>query len=156
MFAIENTGFSIGQSAGSYDRQLLLERFHKQLEMLGADYADNRTKTIILIDGLDHIPREQRPERSLLNELPDPCQVPDGVFFVLGSQTDGLAELPATVRSAMQQQDRRIQMQRLEQDASRRIVKRAELPVTLTDEQVTRVVGLGAGHPLGLNLVLNR
>lgn len=155
VLAIEHTGFSIGQSAGSYDRLLLLERFHKQLEMLGADYADNGKKTVILIDGLDHIPREQRPDRSLLNELPDPSQVPDGVFIILGSQTDALSDLPAAVRLTMQQAARRIEMQRLGRDASLRIVKRAELPFSISREQVERIVDLGAGHPLGLNLVLN-
>ena len=53
----------------------------------------NGAKTIILIDGLDHIEREIRPDRSLLSDLPLPEQVPQGVVIVFGSQTDQLKQL---------------------------------------------------------------
>ena len=45
-----------------------------QLARAGDAYAKDGTRTTIVVDGLDHIPREQNPTRSLLNELPAPCR----------------------------------------------------------------------------------
>jgi hypothetical protein len=52
-------------------------------------YAATGVRTIIVVDGLDHVPREEKPDRSLLSELPLPQSVPQGVIFVLGSQRLG-------------------------------------------------------------------
>lgn len=48
--------------------------------------------------GLDHIRREEKPQRSLLTELPDPVSLPDGVIFLLGTQTLELDDLRPSVR----------------------------------------------------------
>src|SRR5262249_21690352 len=70
--ALENVGFRTGAAIGSANEQQLQQQFQRQLELLHADFRTQRHKTIILIDGLDHIAREQRPQRSLLNVLPFP------------------------------------------------------------------------------------
>ena len=48
----------------------LLKKFYNQIQKLHEDWKVTGTKTIILIDGLDHIEREQHPARSLLEDLP--------------------------------------------------------------------------------------
>ena len=50
----------------------------------GERYNSSGIKTIIIVDGLDHIPREERPNRSLLSELPLPqlCRVAWSSFWV--------------------------------------------------------------------------
>ena len=47
-------------------------------------------KTILLIDGLDHVQRELGLERSLLHELPHPDEVPVGFIIILSSQPQAL------------------------------------------------------------------
>jgi hypothetical protein len=93
VIAIERAGFRAGESIPGIDRTDLSRRLHLQLEKLHQDFVQNGRRTIILVDGLDHIDREQHPERSLLRDLPPPEHVPDGVLFLLGSQTTQLPEL---------------------------------------------------------------
>jgi hypothetical protein len=53
-----------------------------QLDQAGQRWRTRGERTIVVVDGLDHIPREQNPTRSLLEELPNPAALPDGVFRV--------------------------------------------------------------------------
>ena len=64
-------------------RLQLIEIFNGQMKKLGKEYKEKGEKTLILIDGLDHIAREQHPERSLLCDLPQPNEIPDGVYIIL-------------------------------------------------------------------------
>ncbi len=82
--ALHHAGVTVDNSHLPPELDLLLERFHRQLALLGEEYRLTGRRTVILIDGLDHIDRELQPSRSLLADLPWPDQVPDGVFFVLG------------------------------------------------------------------------
>ncbi len=72
-----------GESICGFERELLLKKFHSQIQKLHEDWKATGTKTIILIDGLDHIEREQHPDRSLLEDLPAPNQVPEGSLFYI-------------------------------------------------------------------------
>ncbi|MDQ3803063.1 MAG: ATP-binding protein [Acidobacteriota bacterium] len=157
VLAIERAGFQVGASASTLDRRQLRERFYRQLQLLHQNWVETGTKTTIMIDGLDHIVREQHPERSLLRDLPPPEQVPDGVFIVLGSQTDQLSDLPDGVQHAIRQPERRIEMQPLSRAAVFRITERvAESKVPITEQQKERIYELSAGHPLALIYISNR
>lgn len=61
-------------------RAELAELFGRQLAALHEEWRTNGTRTLILIDGLDHIEREQRPEHCLIDVLPSPNQVPEQQF----------------------------------------------------------------------------
>ena len=113
VLALEQSGFRVGASLSRFDRAQLLHRFHEQLRLLHEDWRATGRKTVILIDGLDHIERELRPDRSLLSDLPVPEQVPQGVLIVLGSQTDQLTGLPDQVQYVIRQPDRRIEVRPL-------------------------------------------
>ncbi|SFI70216.1 P-loop NTPase family protein [Planctomicrobium piriforme] len=89
------------------------ETFSDHLQWLGRDYSNSGLKTIILVDGLDHIDREQHPSRSFLKDLPAIAAIPDGVFFVLGTQPVLLPDLRPEVNDAINVPERRIQMDRL-------------------------------------------
>jgi len=155
VLAIEEAGFRVGASASNFDRRQLSERFYQQLELLHRDWLLTGTKTTIMIDGLDHIAREQHPERSLLHDLPPPDRVPDGVFIVLGSQTDQLSELPDGVQYDVGQPERRVEMQPLTRAAVFRIAENAAR-VSITEQQKESIYELSAGHPLALVYILNR
>lgn len=151
---IEETGFRPGQSINHPDREHLRERLHEQLRLLHLDWQQTRIKTIILVDGLDHIPREQHPAHSLLYDLPPPDQIPEGVYLVLGSQTDQLDGLPSSVQFAIRQPERRIEMGPLSREAVRHITEKADLRHPLSPEQMDRLYELSAGHPLALIYLL--
>ena len=53
-------------------------------------YVLNGHKTILLIDGLDHVMREVNLQTSVLNELPHPNEVPEGFLIILSGQPQAL------------------------------------------------------------------
>ncbi len=121
--ALDEAGFGLEAVRPPDDRARLLNRLHEQLEHLGEDFRSEGKKTLIMIDGLDHIDREQHPNRSLLEDLPRPDQVPEGVCFILGSQTD--APFPSSVQHSVRQPERRVQMAPLARDTTMEIIRRA-------------------------------
>jgi hypothetical protein len=155
VLALERAGFRAGESLTTDDAFLLRQRFHHQLQQLHDDWKATERKTIFLVDGLDHIDREQSPQRSLLTELPIPERVPEGVYFVLGSQTDRLNDLPPQVGSAIRQPERRIEMDALGRASIIRITELVGLLDRLTAQQVEQVCLLSGGHPLALTYLLN-
>lgn len=154
--AIEKAGFSVGNSPSNFDVAHLREKLHKQLQLLHQDWLETNRKTIILVDGLDHIPREQNPVQSLLNDLPLPEQIPAGIIFVLGSQTDELGDLPTSIQISIRSAERRIEMKSLERLALRKIIEKTSLLNYLTEEQVTNIEILSSGHPLALIYLLRQ
>jgi hypothetical protein len=156
VLSLERAGLSIGRSQGVFDQHLLQERLQESLQLLGRNFASTKFPTVILVDGLDHIPREQSPERSLVVDLPTPDQIPEGVYFVLGSQTDDLPGLPPSVRRAVQDPSRRIDIQPLSRTGSLNLIAGAGLNAPLKDVHREKIVVLANGHPLALALLLNR
>jgi hypothetical protein len=155
--ALDRAGFRPGQSISDpQNRAHLSQRFHQQIQLLHDDWQGTSRKTVILVDGLDHVPRELKPQDSLLKHLPDPDQIPDGVLIVLGSQTDQLADLPSRVQESIQHQERRIHIERLSRESVAEIFASAQLPFELTGDQMEQAENIVAGHPLALALLLNR
>gem|GEM_PF-5087277 len=153
VLALHREGFSAGEATIGFDRITLLERLHAQLSLLHESWMETGTKTLILVDGLDHVLREPRPERSFLDCLPLPGDVPEGVVFVLGSQTDAI--LIDSIRQEIKSPDRRVEMKPLSRTEIRNVLDKAVLPVELSAGQLDRVVELSAGHPLALVYLLN-
>jgi len=69
------------------------------------------------------------------------------VFLVLGSQTDQLADLSDRIRHALDQESRRIHIDRMDRTTVRDVVQNAGLQVQLTSEHLDRVYDLSDGHP---------
>lgn len=140
-------------------REELLEALASELAVLSEDWRTTGTRTIILVDGLDHIEREQSPVRSLLNDLPHPTTIPKGVLVVLGTQEGGLdAAAPSLrpIRAQLEEHGRKIVMAPLGRDAVRRIVAAVvPAPVLRTGDEEA-IYRLSAGHPLALNYLLKR
>ena len=152
---LDRLGFNAGQSTRRRDRVQLLSHFHQQLQMLHRDWKDSGKKSVVLIDGLDHIEREQQPERSLLADLPRSDEVPEGVYFVLGTQTTGC--LPNHIRSTLTTETQRcVEMSQLSRQQVSRMITAAEIPIELTDEQSDRAFDLSDGHPLYTNYLINQ
>ncbi|MFA0834927.1 MAG: ATP-binding protein [Methanobacterium formicicum] len=152
VIALENAGFVVGRSPSKFDRAQLLERFYQQLDLLHQDWVETGRKTIIVIDGLDHIVREQNPEYSLLNDLPLTDQVSEGVFFVLGSQTE--SPLPNQIQSSINRENRIVTMEALPRAAVFSIINKADLFIKLSGDQINEIYRLSDGHPLALSYIL--
>lgn len=138
-------------------REELLERLSNQLESLNQKWLENETKTIIMIDGLDHIRREQRPIRSLLLDLPLVESIPEGVIFILGSQTLDLNnELSASIKSQLTQDNRTIIMKPLSKGAVFSIINNMDLGDKLSTSSQDKVFHISEGHPLALIYLIQK
>lgn len=153
--ALDDAGVVVGHSRSAFDRQQLLIRLDDQLQVLGKQFRQRGIKTILLIDGLDHVPREQRPEVSMLKDLPLPDRLPEGVYVLLGSQTDQLKDIPVSVRTAIAQDERRVLMEPLSPQNVERVIALSNLPVSLSDDQRHSVFTISQGHPLAVGLLIN-
>lgn len=149
------TGFGY-QSQRAKDDTLEQKRetFEKLLEQAGKRHAADGQMTVVVVDGLDHVPREERPDASFLRALPLPHSVPKGVLFVLGSQRIDLADIPPEVRGQASQDGRRIDIAPLSENAVADMV----VSVGLDREQVDpeQVFAVSLGHPLVTRYLLGK
>jgi hypothetical protein len=131
-----------------YRDQSLLERREQFIALLrgaGERFAKEGIRTLIVIDGLDHVPREERPHRSFLAELPLPGSIPDGVLFVLGTQRVNLDDIIPAVQDQAGAPDRMIVVESLAREAVHRMADLLGLDPTINRDIV---FGLTRGHPL--------
>lgn len=145
------------------DRELTsddpIELRRQRAELLDAahqEFRESGRRTIIVVDGLDHVEREYPGNEGLLSELPRRDELPDGVLLVVGTRM--LSPLQPEVR------------QQLEDEGA--IVDLSQHP--LTPQQILDLcvgapgvsdfggavhqllVERSAGHPLSLSYLLNR
>lgn len=151
--SLDNAGFREKEPIDISNRIELIRKFHRQLQRLGEDFEKTERKTIILIDGLDHIEREQNPERSLLTDLPSPADIPDGVYIVIGSQPIVRPQLPYRVRQALDQEARTIEIGSLAVNDVYTIVENVHPQFGFAEKR--RIFTLTDGHPLALTYLLN-
>ncbi|GAA2736913.1 hypothetical protein GCM10009867_22480 [Pedococcus aerophilus] len=126
-----------------------------QLARAGEAYLKDGTRTTIVVDGLDHISREQNPARSLLDELPSPAALPLGVCVVLGSQTTSI--LPAPVREALDDDSdgpRVVDVPPLADDEVVSIATMAGVEDWMLPGQLEDLVEISEGHPLVLTYLI--
>lgn len=121
------------------------EQFNALLQEAGDRFTKERIRTIIVIDGLDHVPREERPERSFLAELPLPASVPEGVLFVLGTQRVDLGDIKPAIQDQAGAPDRRIMVAPLAREAVHHMANLLELEPSIDRD---RIFHLSNGHPL--------
>ena len=121
------------------------EQFNSLLNEAGERFTREGIRTLVVIDGLDHVPREEQPQRSFLAELPLPGSVPDGVLFVLGTQRINLDDLKPAVQDQAGSPARKVVVAPLSREAVHRISDLLHL-----DQSVDRdsVFDQSRGHPL--------
>jgi hypothetical protein len=139
-----------------HDETFLRSIFFDQLKELREDFLKTGTKTIIVIDGLDHIPREYQTLNSLLGSLPPPSTLPPGIVIILGSQTYELEGLQVDVKNLWKSGTQNIQIDFLDKKSVFRYIDGYEASVNLTQEQKEKVFELTKGHPLLLAYLLEQ
>ena len=128
-----------------------------QLEVLlheaSARFEGKGVRTIIVVDGLDHVPREEKPQQSLLCELPLPTAIPTGVVFLLGTQRLDLEGIPRAVRDQAAENERRVLVGPLPPESVTRLANAAGVP---DDVERSELYARTEGHPLSTRYVIQR
>lgn len=136
------------RDSSQYERR---EQFGELLKQAGERYERDGVRTIIVVDGLDHVPREERPTHSLLAELPLPAAVPAGVTFVLGTQRLDLAHLKPAVQEQAGKSGRLVTMRPLSRDAVARMADAFGLDPAVSRQRLNE---LSHGHPLATRYLI--
>lgn len=156
---MEASGGGIRDSLPERDVSELRLRFRDLLGKAAEDFTRTRRRTLLVIDGLDHVAR-LAPAQTLLAELPPPGAVPPGVVIVLGSQT--LAPLDTRIQHHLSAEgpsrivdlaDHRLTPAAVG-EACERLTESAP-GLRLSAGHVARVIDLVGGHPLALGYVFN-
>jgi hypothetical protein len=121
------------------------EHFGTLLRQAGERFARDGVRTLIVVDGLDHVPREEKPQQSFLKELPLPEAIPEGVVFVLGTQRVDLQDLKPALRDQASLSERMVAVRRLKPDAVYRMADHLSLDASIQRE---RLFDISRGHPL--------
>lgn len=127
------------------------EQFGVMMRQAGERFDRDGIRTIIVVDGLDHVPREERPTNSLLGELPLPAAIPNGVVFVLGTQRLDLANLKPAVREQAEKSERQVLMGPLGRDEVARMADALRLPAEIPRLDLSN---LTHGHPLATRYLI--
>ena len=155
VLALHARGVGAFKAVPGPDRLSLLAALSDQLADLGRRFASDGTRTILLVDGLDHVNR-QGPAHGFLSDLPGPAQLPDGVVVLVGTQTEQLDHLPAAVRDAISQgAPGHVEISPLNDDDVRAVLSEdPELP-ELTPQSLDAAVDKVQGHPLALTYLVH-
>ena len=131
----------------SADIHQLREQFTDRLEAAGAEFQQTGKRTIIVVDGLDHVERECTNGSDLLAELPRPGATPKGVLFVIGSRT--LSPLNAYARHQLDERQATIDLQHHRRQLSPasilRVCRRVPITAGLSEGVHRRIVELCNG-----------
>lgn len=127
------------------------EQFGVLVRQAGERFDRDGIRTIIIVDGLDHVPREERPTNSLLGELPLPAAIPNGVVFVLGTQRLDLANLKPAVREQAEKSERQVLMGPLGREEVARMADALGLPAEIPRLDLSN---LTQGHPLATRYLI--
>ena len=128
-------------------------QFENLLRLAGERFRSDGIRVVIVVDGLDHVPREEHPDRSLLTGLPLPAAIPDGVVFVLGTQRLDLADMPPAVRQQAAAGERRVEIAPLTELAVDRVADALGLDPDIDRRAVYAVT---QGHPLVTRYLVER
>jgi hypothetical protein len=123
----------------------LQKHFNEELNKL----SGNEEKVIIIVDGLDHIEREQDVTRSLLSVLPLPTTIPDNIYFILGSRRiENLDQLNARIQNHILTENRLIKIKPLSRDKVQNLL--SSYQILLSEELLEKLYSNTQGHPLFL------
>jgi energy-coupling factor transporter ATP-binding protein EcfA2 len=148
---LRENGLPYGDSLLSDDLMLLREALRSQLRGAAEDFACSGRRTVIVIDGLDHVNRDPSIRDPLLRELPAPSVLGRGVILLIASQTkDGLSpEIAEAIRtSTVDLANYRLSAAQV-RSLSERVLGSQTLPFSEDIYQHSQ------GHPLGVSIMMN-
>lgn len=152
--SLKNHGFYGGTNRSAQSRSELLGLLGEQFVEANLQWEIDGIVTAILIDGLDHIQREQSPQHSLLQDLPHPGSIPDGVIIILGSQTLQLHGLSDAIKIHIEHQNRQVTISPLNRQESFNVINRWPINRVVSTDETTAIFEKSSGHPLSLAYIL--
>mgnify|MGYP000583773555 CR=1 FL=1 len=154
---LKNEGVGKGETIPHDDLGFLRKYFFEQLEELNKSFKEKGENTTIIIDGLDHIPREYLSvKQSFLRDLPTPSSVPVGVQIILGSQSFELADLSPDITREWKNPNRTVSIAPLERKAVSKYLVDTGIEIQLSEEQKANVFEKSQGHPLYLSYLVEK
>jgi hypothetical protein len=153
VYQLKEAGFYKKDILPYRDITFLKNTFFEQLKFASEDYIESGRKTILIIDGLDHVPREYySAKQSFLSELLCPNEIPPGVFIILGSQTYDLEDIRLEIRNDYNKGDRTTQIKPLNKKEVYNFFEKRQ--INLNTEQKSKIFEKTQGHPLYLNYLI--
>lgn len=139
------------------EQAALKARFYSQLESISENYQKSGIPFIILVDGLDHITREYKGcVDTLMEVLPAPSDLPEGVIFVLGSQHFDRLGLNAEVERDSTEAANLVEMPPLSKEEAGGLCNKLLATEVATDDVREKCWRKSQGHPLYLRYLLNQ
>ena len=146
----------IRQAAYSPQNRLLTENFEDLQKHFNEELnklSHYNEKTIIIVDGLDHIEREQDVERSLIGILPLPENIPDNIYFILGSRTiENLDKLNPRIFGVIKSENRIIHIKAMTKDRVQNLLN--SYNISFSEEVLEKLYKNTLGHPLFLRYTI--
>jgi hypothetical protein len=111
-------------------------------------------KTILLVDGLDHVTREVNLQRSMIHELPPPEEVPAGFVILLSGQPQAFipGTIPVQVATAVENHAGRLEVFGLSRQEVHALISRVSKSTTAAERDALYSSCLG--NPLILTYLL--
>lgn len=155
VYQLKVSGINYNQEIIPYrDLSFLKNAFFEQIAFAHQEFLNKGEKTIIIVDGADHVPREYTDtKQSFLKELLLPNEIPDGVYIILGSQSYDLESIRYEVRKEYKEGHRSIKISPLTKTEAFRYI---DLNIkNLSPEQKQRLYEISQGHPLYLSYIVD-
>lgn len=157
VFQLKSVGVYCKKVLPNKDLVFLKSAFLEQLNQLGREFEKQARKSVIVIDGLDHVPREYKSvKQSFLQDLPLPTDLPEGVFIVLGSQSYDLGDLSQEIKAEWKKGTRSVQMNPMGKKEVIKYAEASKITPQLTPDQQTLLVEKSQGHPLYLSYLVEQ
>ncbi len=157
VFQLKNAGVYNREVLPYLDLVFLKGVFEEQLAYLGEEFKKSNKKTFIIIDGLDHVPREYKSvSQSFLRDLPKPANIPNGVYFILGSQSFDLDDLSIELKSLWNSGERSVVIQSLSLSDVKNYLKAFDFSPHLSADHTNLIYQKSQGHPLYLSYIVER
>ena len=139
------------------DLSVLKARFYSQLESISENYKNSGVPFVIVVDGLDHITREYKGCMDTLMEvLPSPTDIPEGVVFVLGSQHFDHLRLNPAIEKQSTISENLVEMPPLSKDETTALCEKLLAADLVSDDMLDKCWGKSKGHPLYLRYLINQ
>lgn len=153
---LEKYGLGKSDTLPYRDEVFLKNRFYDLLQEIGRKFQETKLCTIVVVDGLDHIKREYSTHTAtLMNVLPSPSDLPDGIVFVLGSQYYTGIGLNKYIEYEYTQGQSTITMSPFSVEELQNLVRRQLGENNATPELLKVLAEKSKGHPLYIRYMLN-
>lgn len=156
VISLEKYGLGKSDTLPYRDEVFLKERFYELLQEIGRKFQETKLSTVIVVDGLDHIKREYSTHTAtLMNVLPSPSDLPDGIVFVLGSQFYKGIGLNKYIEYEYTQGLSTITMSPFSVEELQNLVRKQLGDTNATPELLKVLAEKSKGHPLYTRYMLN-